>query len=170
MKKENDPKGKLLIVSDTLPPTEELSRTDEIPQREIEAQKRTEEELSRHREHLEALVAERTAELLKANEQLQREITERKRAEEALRESENRYKMISELMSDYVFKLRIKADGQIVMDFATDSFYSITGRTLEDAKTPDLWTKIFHPDDLGRKENSDCFHEVRNSCSRQHDL
>jgi len=47
---------------------------------------RVEEELTKHRDHLEELVTERTAELAAANEQLQREITERKRAEEALRQ------------------------------------------------------------------------------------
>jgi PAS domain S-box-containing protein len=47
---------------------------------------KAEEELRRHRDHLEELVTERTAELAVANEQLQREITERKRAEEAMRQ------------------------------------------------------------------------------------
>jgi len=45
-----------------------------------------EEELRKHRDRLEELVAERTAELAAANEQLQREITERKRAEETAAE------------------------------------------------------------------------------------
>jgi PAS domain S-box-containing protein len=47
-------------------------------------QRQAEEELRRHRDHLEALVKERTAELEKANRDLQAEITERKRAEQAL--------------------------------------------------------------------------------------
>jgi PAS domain S-box-containing protein len=47
---------------------------------------KAEEELRKHRDHFEELVAVRTAELATANEQLQREITERKRAEEALRQ------------------------------------------------------------------------------------
>src|SRR3989338_5717300 len=45
---------------------------------------KAEEELRRHRDHLEELVDERTAELTKANKGLQQEITERERAEEAL--------------------------------------------------------------------------------------
>ena len=47
-------------------------------------QRQAEEELRRHRDHLEALVKERTAELEKANRGLEAEITERKRAEQAL--------------------------------------------------------------------------------------
>lgn len=46
--------------------------------------KRVEEELRKHRDHLEDLVEERTAELKKINEQLKNEITERKRAEKDL--------------------------------------------------------------------------------------
>ena len=51
---------------------------------DITERKRAEEELRKHRDHLEELVGERTAELTRTNEQLQREITERKRAEEML--------------------------------------------------------------------------------------
>ena len=49
-------------------------------------------ELSRHREHLEELVRERTGELEEANRRLQIEITERERIEEALRGSEAQYR------------------------------------------------------------------------------
>ncbi|HWQ19929.1 MAG TPA: PAS domain S-box protein, partial [Methanotrichaceae archaeon] len=45
------------------------------------------EELARHREHLEVLVKERTARLVEANVQLQAEIAERRKAEEALKTS-----------------------------------------------------------------------------------
>lgn len=50
--------------------------------RDISQRKRAEEELRKYREHLEALVQERTAELKKANDDLLQEIGERKLAEE----------------------------------------------------------------------------------------
>ncbi len=53
---------------------------------DITRRRRAEEELTRHRDHLEELVHERSEELRKANVQLTGEATERKRAEEELRQ------------------------------------------------------------------------------------
>ncbi len=50
---------------------------------------RAEEELKRHREHLEELVRERTSELTKTNEMLSREISGRKQVERALQNNVN---------------------------------------------------------------------------------
>ncbi|MEN6475476.1 MAG: PAS domain S-box protein [Syntrophaceae bacterium] len=51
--------------------------------RDVTERKREEEELRRHRDHLEELVRERTAELVLRNKQLEEEIIDRKRAQEA---------------------------------------------------------------------------------------
>ena len=53
--------------------------------KDVSEQKRAEDELQQHREHLEELVVERTAALKKTNERLQAEINERKHAEELLK-------------------------------------------------------------------------------------
>ena len=52
--------------------------------------RRAEEELLKHRHHLEELVEDRTAELKQANALLSREVTERKAAEEAVRHERDR--------------------------------------------------------------------------------
>ncbi len=80
---------------------------------------------------------------------LTRNISERKRMEEELHESEQHYKMVSELATDYVFKIGIAANGKVTMDFVSDNFFSITGRTKEDALTVELWNNFIHPDDMG---------------------
>ena len=54
---------------------------------EIVERRKAEEELKRHREHLEELVDSRSGELIAANTKLQQEISERKRAEEQLQAS-----------------------------------------------------------------------------------
>jgi len=56
-----------------------------IVSKEMEA----EDELKRHRDHLEEIVEERTADLVKLNVQLKQEVAERKLAEEKLRQSYN---------------------------------------------------------------------------------
>ena len=52
--------------------------------RDITKRKQAEEELKRHRDHLEELVAKRTGELSKSNEELQLEIVERRRVEDRI--------------------------------------------------------------------------------------
>jgi PAS domain S-box-containing protein len=79
-----------------------------------------------------------------------RDISERKRAETELRESEERNKIVSTLTTDYIFKLSIEANGHVCMTMATDNYSKATGRTLEEARTPDLWKKFIHADDIER--------------------
>jgi PAS domain S-box-containing protein len=63
---------------------------------DITERKRAEEELRRHRDHLEEIVAKRTHELERSNEVLQAEIAEHKHTEEALRETTNLLETIFE--------------------------------------------------------------------------
>ncbi len=77
-----------------------------IPEgRDITDRKIIEEELKKHRDHLETLVKERTAELTKANDHLKQEIVERKRVERALLESEESYNTHFSLTSDVMYVL-----------------------------------------------------------------
>lgn len=71
--------------------------------RDLTEQKAAEKELSDHREHLEELVAERTEELKRTNQELRREIAERKQTENALRQSEERYRVLFNSISDFIY-------------------------------------------------------------------
>ncbi len=66
--------------------------------RDITERKLAEEELRKHRDHLEELVAERTAELQRANEQLLLEIAERKRAEEEIQRNYEAQDVLNSLL------------------------------------------------------------------------
>ena len=58
--------------------------------------------------------------------------------------------MITELTSDYIFKLGIDAAGKVTLDFASENIYAVTGRRSEEIRELDTWTSIFSPDDLSR--------------------
>lgn len=73
------------------------------------------------------------------------DITERELAEQALIESENRYRVISEIISDYAYAYDIHPDGSHSTYWITDdSFVRLTGYTwMETSNT----FKLYHPDD-----------------------
>ncbi len=56
-------------------------------EKEVAERKRVEEELRKHRDHLEGMVAQRTSEVLTANKQLKQDITKRKRMQKKLKAS-----------------------------------------------------------------------------------
>lgn len=56
-----------------------------------------------------------------------RDVTEEKRAVEALMQSEQRYRVVSELSSDFAYVLRIETDGRVNCDWMTDAFGRVTG-------------------------------------------
>ncbi len=72
-----------------------LAETTEGLNREVAQRKRAEEEITRHKEHLEDLVKARTAELEISNVQLTAEASVRKRSEEALQKSNARANLLS---------------------------------------------------------------------------
>lgn len=78
------------------------------------------------------------------------DMTARVKAEEALRESEYRHKIITELTSDYVFVLDVDEHGSVRMEFITENYPAITGRSADEVRTPDSWDSILHPDDRDR--------------------
>jgi PAS domain S-box-containing protein len=77
--------------------------------------KRNEQELARYRQHLEALVDERTATLSK-------EITERKRTEADLRQSETRWQMTFDAITDMV-TIHDTDSNMLQMNRATTEFF-----------------------------------------------
>ncbi|MEW6006169.1 MAG: PAS domain S-box protein [Stygiobacter sp.] len=69
------------------------------------------------------------------------DVTERKKIEE-------KYRLISDLVSDYVFSTIIHEDGKLEIDWVAGDFEEITGYTLEDYKAAGGWLAHLHPDSI----------------------
>ncbi len=65
----------------------------------------------------------------------------------ALRQSEERYRLVSEISSDYVYSLKVNPDGTLVCEWITDPFTRITGYTPEEINARG-WSSLYHSGDL----------------------
>lgn len=77
------------------------------------------------------------------------DITNRKQLEDDLARSENRYRMLTDLMTDYAYMALFNDDDSIHVDWITQSFERITGHPLDEMRQPKL-SATTHPDDLER--------------------
>jgi PAS domain S-box-containing protein len=77
------------------------------------------------------------------------DITERKRADERLRASEERYRIISGMMSDYVYAADVLPDDpyNTEVKWVAGALTRITGFTQQEVKAGMRWDQLVHPDD-----------------------
>ncbi len=78
-----------------------------------------------------------------------RDITAQKAAQHEWQVTTERYRSISDLMSDYAFSYRVDADGQIVREWVTGSYTHITGYSLDDPH-PDGLYGLYAPEERER--------------------
>jgi PAS domain S-box-containing protein len=112
----------------------------------VAQRRRAERALRRAHGLLSERIAARTGELSDAIGALEAEIRERRRTEDALRRSEERWRTLSELTSDWACAYRREPDGRIVLEWASDAFTRVTGFTVEDVQGLG-WLSFVHPDD-----------------------
>jgi PAS domain S-box-containing protein len=100
-------------------------------------------ELQEARGLLEARIADRTA-------ALQQQLVERERVSAALRDSEERYRRITQTITDYIYSVAF-VDGHPVGTTHAPTCEAVTGYTSEElAASPFLWLHMVHEDDRER--------------------
>ena len=88
---------------------------------------------------------------------------------QALAASEQRYRLISEVISDYTFSSKLDANGRLFLDWVAGAFEKITGYTYEEYVARGGWLAALHPDDVAQdardmqtlRENRPVVSEVR---------
>jgi len=83
-----------------------------------------------------------------------RDVTARKKVEAALAESEERYRTISSLTSDYLFSTSIDEYGNQQLVWVAGSFEKITGYTMQEYISAGGWKVKLHEEDI-EKDISD---------------
>ncbi|MBE2268201.1 MAG: PAS domain S-box protein [Anaerolinea sp.] len=79
-------------------------------------------------------------------------LTERDQVQQSLRESEERFRLISSVTSDYTFSSRVNERGELLHTLLTGAFTEITGYTPEEFLALGGWRATIHPDDVAQDE------------------
>lgn len=100
-----------------------------------------------------------------------------RRALARARSSEEKYRLISRVSSDYTFSTELDEQGNMRLNWATGAFEAMTGYTYEDYVAHGGWYAHLHPDDAEKdaralanlKANRQVIHEVR-TYTRDHQI
>jgi len=68
--------------------------------------------------------------------------------ENARKVSEERYRQVSELVSDFAYAFRVEPDGSLVKEWVTEALVRMSGWTVEELALRGGWQALIYPDDL----------------------
>ena len=94
-----------------------------------------------------------TKDLKSSNEQLARENYERELAEESLIKSEERFRIVSEITSDFSYSFRVGSDKKLFLEWVTEAIVRITGFNSAALSSADGWSKLIYHVDKNIKED-----------------
>ena len=68
--------------------------------------------------------------------------------EKALEESEERFRSICQVVTDYIYSFRVQEDGSLKGEWVSESFVGALGFTMEEADERGGWQSMVYPEDL----------------------
>ena len=87
-------------------------------------------------------------ELKLSNEKLARENSERRHAEASLRQSKERFRIVSELTSDLSYAFNVGQDNRLNLEWVTGAMVRITGYNGDELAKIGGWKNLVHEDDM----------------------
>lgn len=81
------------------------------------------------------------------------DITDKKNDQEKIQKSEERYRLISSVATDYAFSTNILPDGTHRVDWISGAFESISGYSVDEYKKLGGWRSTVYPDDYKIDDN-----------------
>jgi len=139
---------KLIPTALRVPSPAALRNANAALAREVAERKRAEDEVRSMNAELEVRVADRTLKLEAVNQSLRQEMRDRQRAEEILRDSEDRFRTLTESLPHLVWTAR--ADGS--WDYLSRQWLEYTGRTGQEQLGAG-WLEQVHAADRERARN-----------------
>lgn len=77
-----------------------------------------------------------------------RDVTPRRRAESQLAASEARYRLVSEMVSDYAYAYAVDEQGRATLEWVTEAFARVTGYSAAAMQGQGGWLTVVHPADM----------------------
>jgi len=79
---------------------------------------------------------------------ISRDSTRYKQIEERLSRSEQRYRLTSDLTSNFTYAFGLSQSGEFLLEWVTDAFERITGFSAEEVGSRSQWLQMTHPEDI----------------------
>jgi PAS domain S-box-containing protein len=76
-----------------------------------------------------------------------RSLLDRKRVQEKLQRSEERYRTVAELTSDFAYSYRVESPHDHSIEWVSESIYKVTGYSLDEILDSGAWMGLLYPDD-----------------------